>query len=539
MFRWLILILLGGFVLGPLIGLFLHFDSALFVETFQAESFRKSIWVTLLSGIAGSILSVLFAVGFARYFALYSWRFKRVQRLFILLPYLIPNFIIAAAYVVTWNPGTGLANAWFPFPFGLYGMWGMIVVFGVVHIPVAFLLIEDRMKRVDPALREAAELSGANLWKIFISVELPLLRSSLVSAFGLCFALNISAFAIPAWIGAPEKAYPLTYKIYQIIQVSGAEGIPKAAAASLVLFFFTLLPLILLYWTSRNEERYRLVTGKASRSSVSTPRRKGFLVYQIFFWGSQFCFWILPLFCLTLSTLVKPGCLQRSGIECLSDLSLRSYTYVLFELSETQYAFKNSFIYGSLSAFLIIVISMLSLVIFGRRPKQRKVLEWIYAFPIATPGAVIALGLIVGLSGQYGINLYNTVWIIVVAFIIKHLNLAYQPLQNGMSSLSYSLSEAGQLCGASSLQVWRRIVFPILKPEILGAFFLVLIPILGELTMSVFLASPSFRSIGTVLFDLQDYADQASAGALSIILIIVILVLNELARWLSRGKLGF
>jgi iron(III) transport system permease protein len=539
MLRWPILVLLGGFVLGPLLGLFLHFDLPLFMELLQSASFQKSIWVTLLTAVAGSGLSVCFAIGFARYFALYTWRFKRFQRLLILLPYLVPNFIIAAAYVVTWNPGTGLTKAWFPFPFGLYGVWGMIVVFAVVHIPVAFLLLEDRMKRIDPALREAAELSGASLWKVFYSVELPLLRSSLVSAFGLCFALNISAFAIPAWIGAPEKAYALTYRIYQIIQVSGAEGIPKAAAASVVLFLFTLLPLVLLFWSSRNEERYRLVSGKASRVVVARPNRKGFAIYQLSFWLSQFSFWILPLFCLALSTLVKPGCLQRSGIECLSDLSLRSYTYVLFELSETQYAFKNSFVYGALSAFLIIAISMLSLIIFSRRPKERKILDWIYAFPIATPGAVIALGLIVTLSGQYGLNLYNTVWIMVVAFIIKHLNLAYQPLQNGMSSLSYSLSEAGQLSGASSFQVWRKIVFPILKPEILGAFFLVLIPILGELTMSVFLASPSFRSIGTVLFDLQDYADQASAGALSIILIIVILSLNELARWISRGKLGF
>ena len=78
-----------------------------------------------------------------------------------------------------------------------------------------------------------------------------------------------------------------------------------------------------------------------------------------------------------------------------------------------------------------------------------------------------------------------------------------------------------------------------MKPEILGAFFLVFIPILGELTMAVFLSSAAFRNIGTVLFDLQDYADQASAGALAVLLIIMILILNELAYFLSRGKLGY
>ena len=42
-----------------------------------------------------------------------------------------------------------------------------------------------------------------------------------------------------------------------------------------------------------------------------------------------------------------------------------------------------------------------------------------------------------------------------------------------------------------------------------------------------------------MLFDLQDYADQSSAAALSVILIGMILALNEAARLLSRGKLGY
>jgi ABC-type Fe3+ transport system permease subunit len=57
--------------------------------------------------------------------------------------------------------------------------------------------------------------------------------------------------------------------------------------------------------------------------------------------------------------------------------------------------------------------------------------------------------------------------------------------------------------------------------------------------MSVFLTSPSFRSFGTVLFDLQDYADQASAGALALLLVVLIIFLNGMSRILSGGKLGY
>lgn len=57
--------------------------------------------------------------------------------------------------------------------------------------------------------------------------------------------------------------------------------------------------------------------------------------------------------------------------------------------------------------------------------------------------------------------------------------------------------------------------------------------------MSVFLASPLFKSIGMVMFDFEDYADQASASALSVLLILLVLTGNGLARILSRGKLGY
>ncbi|MBI3533944.1 MAG: ABC transporter permease subunit [Deltaproteobacteria bacterium] len=168
-----------------------------------------------------------------------------------------------------------------------------------------------------------------------------------------------------------------------------------------------------------------------------------------------------------------------------------------------------------------------------------KIIEWIFSIPIATPGAIIAIGLIIFYSGGKLFNFYNTPWIVVIAYILKHQNLAFQPLKTGLMNISTTLMEAAQVSGAHPLKVWTAIVLPILKPEVLGGFFLVLIPILGELTMSIFLASPVFQSIGTVLFDLQDYADQTSAAALSILLVIFVLCLNQLAWSVSKGKVGY
>jgi iron(III) transport system permease protein len=525
--------------LSPLLALFSRIDRAALTETLASPGFARSLQATLVSAGLGGALSLAIAIYFARYFGLHDWRGKRLQRLLALLPYLIPNFILASAYVIAWNPASGLLNAWLPFPSGLYGLTGMVVLFAVTHAPVALLMIEDKFRRMDSSWREAAQLSGARPARILLRIELPILLPTLLSAFALCFTLNISAFAIPAWIGAPERVYPLTYKVYQSIQVGGAEGIPQAASYSIVLFVLSLVPLALAAWVGRQERKFVLLSGKASRKAPLPAQGAPFAAFQAVFWILQTVTWIAPLAVLAVSTLVRPGCLQQSGLSCLGDASLRSYAYVLFDLKETRQAIEGSLAYGTLAALLILALSLGALAFFSGHRSRLRALELLFASLVATPGAVLALGLIVTLSGRYGVNLYNTPWILVAAYVLKHASLAFQPAVTGLSGVSSSLIEAARLSGARTGRVWRRILLPILKPELMGGFFLVLIPILGELTMSVFLSSPSFRPIGSVLFDLQDYADQASAAALSILLVCMVLALNELARLLSRGRLGY
>ncbi len=502
-------------------------------------SLQKSLLDSLITSSLGSFLAVLIGFLFARIFALKEWPLKRIQKLLLLIPYLVPNFVLAIAFVLTWNPTSGLLNFWITFPFGLYGRIGIIVLFAIVHMPVPFLMLESKIQRLDPALREAASLSGASFIQILKKIELPLIFPTLLSSFCLCFVLNISAFAIPAWLGAPEKVYPLTTKIYQVIQMGGSDAISQACFLSALLLALALPPYLIQFLFQKNENRYITLASKGSRPEHSKLSLTHAAVFQFFFWISQFFFWIAPLSCLFLSTLVKPGCLQRLGFSCFNDISLSSYHYILFELAETKSALRGSLIYGSLSAVLILFVSILTLFIFSKNKKYLKIADGLFTLPIATPGCVLAIGLIVLFSGNYGPNLYNTPWIVVVAYVLKHLNLAFQPLRTGLMNLSPSLAEAGRVSGSSQIQVWFKIILPILKPEVLGSFFLVLIPILGELSMSIFLASTSFQSIGTVLFDLQDYADQSSAAALAVLLVILVLLLNQLARWLSKGKMGY
>lgn len=525
--------------LGPILGIVSQSTWDIFLERISSHSIQKSLWITMGSAGISSFLSVIFAIYFARWFALKEWKLKRVQRLLVLLPYLIPNFIIATSYVIAWNPTTGLLNWLFKFPLGLYGFWGMVFLFAITHMPLAFLILEEKFRKIDPAWREAARLSGASDFSILSQIEIPVMIPSIVSSFSLCFALCISSFAIPAWIGAPKYMYHMTYKIYQALQLGGVEGIPEAGSLSILLLGLTAAPMLLNFWAQKREKKLILVSGKASRQGHDEGSPRSFFLFQGVFFLYNFITWMAPLGALTLSTFVKPGCLQDQGLSCLKESSWATYKYALFELGETREAFVGSFVYGGTAAFIILAICLFSLILINRFQYQKQILEWIYSLPLATPGIILALGLIVVGSGNYGISIYNTAWILIVAYIIKHLHLAYQPLRIALSGISPSLVEAAKLSGSNSREIWKEILLPLLKPEILGAFFLVFLPILSELTMSVMLVGPETKNLGSLIFQLQDYADQASASVLSIVLVVVILIVNELTRFISKGKLGY
>jgi ABC-type Fe3+ transport system permease subunit len=91
--RWLALLVLGGIFLGPIAALFSQANSVVFSEVLSSTAFPKALKATLISGGMGAVFSVILGILFANRVALYQWRLQRLQRLLLLLPYFIPNFI--------------------------------------------------------------------------------------------------------------------------------------------------------------------------------------------------------------------------------------------------------------------------------------------------------------------------------------------------------------------------------------------------------------------------------------------------------------
>ncbi len=185
---------------------------------------------------------------------------------------------------------------------------------------------------------------------------------------------------------------------------------------------------------------------------------------------------------------------------------------------------------------------MIAYLTFKVRWRQRTLLEFLASLPYAVPGTVVALAMILTYSQPLpltGWRLYNTLWIILLAYIIRYLIFPVRSTGAVLSQIAGNLEEAARLSGARWGQAMRHVVLPLIRPGLIAGWFLVLIPTMHELTLSILLWSAGNETLGVAVFNLQEAGDIPATAALAMITIILVLAVNYLARQVGRIKTGF
>jgi iron(III) transport system permease protein len=140
----------------------------------------------------------------------------------------------------------------------------------------------------------------------------------------------------------------------------------------------------------------------------------------------------------------------------------------------------------------------------------------------------------------FPISLYNTLALIGLAYTAHYLNFAMRTMSDGLGQVDDVLAEAARVAGASWFTSLRTIWFPLMKPALVASWFLVFMPAMTELTMTILLTGPGLETLGTLIFQMQDYSDASGGGAavLSLCTIAGVIGVNGLVKLLSQGKYG-
>jgi len=524
-------------------------DAFTFEGGFSLANFRKvyanpanlaAVWNTIkaagLTMVIGTVLSFPLAWLVGRT----DLPFKNVFRTLIIVPYLVPPFVGAIAWGYLANPRIGYLNQWiralFPGfqqgPLNIYTMAGMIWVLVLFYFPFSFLSISRALEKMDPSLEEAARISGASPLRVLRDITIPLTAPAIAAGALLVFVAVASAFGIPSLIGGQARIQVVTTRIISYVYVGTPEAMHEATALAVVLLVLSVVALWLANWYLAKREYFTL-GGKSTRPTVVELGRWKWPAVALFTLVC-FVFAVLPVMALVMTSLVKT---MGRGF-ALDNLTLDLWKSVLQD-DDTWRTMRTSLYSSILAATASIVVGLLIAYLKVKtRMRFRTIPDFLATFCNATPGIVLALGLIIAFSGKYGVNLYGTFWILVVAYFVRHLSYAVRQAAAALEQVHPSLEEAALSSGAGWFRVFKDVTIPLIGPSLIGGWFLVFMPSFYELTMSVLLYSSKATPVGYHLFHLSSYASPQSAAVLSVLILILVLIGNLLMRWLSRGKVS-
>lgn len=437
------------------------------------------------------------------------------------LPYALPAYLIAMAWVVLGNPTVGLLREGLPAE-GVYGEWGMAAVLGLATFAFPYQELRAAFGRIDPALEEAARVAGAGPLKVFAWISLPLVWPAWLN--GICLSLleSVSAFGVPAVLGLPVRKPVLTTLIYSELKVGGAQGLERGLRLSMGLLMFAVVLLGVSYGlTALGRKRLGATTsGRVSRWSRTTLGPGLWLPVMAIGWSVVLLGVALPFWALLASAMAPVA-----GDFALSHWTTRNLTYVL-GLADLHQGALNSLVLATGVAALLAGIGFLSAYARVRlRSRWAGGVQEVLSVPFGMPGTVIALVLIVTLGGV------ASPWVLLaIAYSLKYAALGLRALTEAFRQAPGVLEEAAHVSGANRRQILWRIWLPLMRPAMGAVLLLVFLPVATELTMSVLLTGPGAATLGTVLFDLKEYADQPSAAAMAWMLMVLALVWALLSR---------
>ena len=518
-------------------------DLGLARDVLTAPATLTATWHSLVTAFFGTCLSLILGTALALLVALTDMRRKAIIVFLFLLPLMIPPQVTALAWAQLFGPSSpllvtlGLAPP-IGSPNPIYSPEGIVLLLGVQHAPLVFLAVRAGLRNLPRELIEAARACGAGPARTLFGIALPVVMPSLVAGGALAFVSAIGNFGIPALIGIPAGYTVLPTLIYQRLASFGPSIISEVAVLSVLvgcLAFagFAIQRLVL------GRRDYRTLGGTGAPLAVSLGRWRA--AFEAAAWIVLALILILPLVALFATSLVSAyGVPLGPGTATLSN-----YAEVLLRQDATVRAFRNSTFLALTAALVLMVVAVpFAAFVVWRRSRLLSLLSGFAEIPYALPGIVLGIAAILLFLKPLpflGISLYNTIWIILVAYLARFLTLSLRPVIAGVEQVDPALEEAARMSGASYLFRLRTILFPILAPSAAAGAILTFMTAFNELTVSALLWSSGNETLGVVVFNLDDGGYTVLASAVAMVTVVVIVAIMGLtaapARFLPKGVL--
>jgi iron(III) transport system permease protein len=452
----------------------------------SADTALETIWrertaVLVARSIALTVAVTATAIAIAVPLAWFTVRTdlpgRRLWTVLAALPLVIPSYIGAYAFLSATGPQGLLQDLVQPLGIGslpsITGFFGAWLTLTLFTYPLLLLPVRASLRRLDPELEEAALAMGRSQAGVFRTIVVP----QLVPAIG-AGSLLVALYVLSDFGAVSIMRFDsFTTSIYTLYKAS----FDRIGAASLAALLVALM-LVLLWLEARTRRREALY--RSAPGSARTMRQVNLGRWR----------WPALGFCGAVATLAL-----LIPVAVLVYWSLQSFAGSV-DWPAVAAATGNSLLASGLAATAaaLCAVPIAVLVVRFRGPFAMAVERLSYTGH-ALPGIVVALALVF-FGTRVVIGLYQSLAMLVFAFVVLFLPLALGIARASMLQVSPRVEEAARSMGRSQWSVLRTVTAPLIAPGVLAGAALVFLTAIKELPATLILAPIGFETLATEIW---------------------------------------
>lgn len=434
---------------------------------------------------------------------------KRLLRIALVIPLIIPPYVLALAWILLTGStgllahtiGRDLLSGW------TYSFAGAVVVLSLAYYPLSMLATEAAARRVDGHLEEGA-LLVTHTRRVMWRITLPLIAPMVAAAALTIFVLGLSEFGVPSLLRVRVYTTEVFTAFAALYDFGAATALAVPLLAVTVIVAVTIKLII--------GERFISVRRSIHPALPMILGRWRVLAFAgtILVLGVSV---VLPLIALT----YEAGNVKR----------------LMSTLEGSRDAIINSLLLAAIAATLIIALATFLGYWRGRaRTRWRGVFDLVLLVIFAVPTTVLGVGLI-GLWNRPGLlgEIYTSQAIIIIAYIARFVTVAALIVAASVRQIPESFEEAAEVAGGSWPRTFGQIVFPNMRPGVVVAWLVSFIFTVGELGTTILVAPPGESTLPVRIHTLIANTPSSEVAALALMEVGIILVPLTMLAFLTRG----
>lgn len=415
----------------------------------------------------------------------------------VVVPLAIPDFVTSFGW-------TSLSSH-------ITGFHGAVIVMTLAVYPLVHLPVAASLRNADPSQEEMSRSLGVGRLRTFWRVTVGQARGAILGGCLLVALVMLAEYGAFEILGYRTFTTEIFTEFHVAFNLSGACALSLVLVALSIVIVGGDLRLRSRGQVARTGSHAQRIAKRHDLGRATIPVLLGFVLLVGLAIGvpvGAAIYWML-----------------QGGAPAITGVSLGSAT------AHTALYAAGA---GALATIAALPLALLSVRHAG---KLSHLLERSTLLVLAMPGIVTALALSYFVEHYADGHLYQTSWLLTLAYAILFFPLALVAVRASVVRSPARLEDVARSLGRGRLSVLCRVTLPLLAPGLAAAFSLVFLSVVTELTATLLLIPTGVQTLATQFWAYQQNLSYSQAAPFALLMMGIAAVPSiALGRWFDRDR---